>query len=114
MWAGLSQHDQLFFKKRRIGERLVAIVVEGETRIRVTVGRQRYRNLREVGVDLAPESRPPFRIDGVQRSVFGAQPILKTCAAELAITAAPALEREFVVDLPADDARRVGKRARHF
>src|SRR5580704_6373893 len=40
--AGLAQHSQLLFKKRRVRERLIAIVIQRKSWIWIAVRRQRH------------------------------------------------------------------------
>src|SRR5882757_5202256 len=97
-----AQHHKLFIGSRRVGERLVAIIVERQSWIRIAIRRKRHGDLTEVGVNLTPERGAPSCVEPVEASIFIASPFLKSGAAIFAVTAAPTLQRELVVDLPAD------------
>ena len=62
-------------------------------------------DLGEISVSVAPKHGTPGLVEGIERCILAAQPLLKPVPAEPAIATGAVPEREFVVDLPTDDAR---------
>src|SRR5439155_23479972 len=101
--ALLSKQRHLLFRRRCVRIRLIAVVIKRQAGIWIAIRGERHWNLFPVRVDLTPECCAPFLVHSVKRSVFSPSPVLKTLAARIAIATAKWLQREFVIDLTADN-----------
>ncbi|MNV45159.1 hypothetical protein D3C71_1369460 [compost metagenome] len=90
-----------------------AFPVQKKRRIMAVRRRQRDGNLREAGVGLAPEHRPPCLVQRFNRAVPFLQPPLKLPPAVVAVAQIAVAVAQLIVDLPARDMGVVPVAQRH-